>query len=480
MLIRVNIVVHLFFFAVIVAFSGYSAFDLTQVLVGFLMVGVTGHSALVLSSRQRRGNGLGALTIGLVVFFWLAYTAKFGMAMFIADEYWVVPHLIDTVSLLRVLPEAYFLSMIGFVSVVIAIIAFPLRHSIDWKLRPGKARVLGMLLLLCLCLVIKYFLKARFFLAVPGMDPIQLPIPYLSGILALLLGYAMLFFANVPLFLALFTGNRWAVFVTFLAAMANAGIDLRFGSKDTVMFQMTMIVAYLFMFRVGLESGRAKFKRTARGMIIIIGVLGIGLVSAYKYMNFIRFAFFHGATSIADAISMAAQSDVATSRSSLIELYNRITGIEAFSAVMQMAEARLFSVSLSDMLSGNLMRAFSDMFLGGIDTTSAFSMTLIGSWYAYGRISAIIGGFLVTGGLFAAIQTLIVRAPGAPHNMRLAFLPVYWIMCVQLMLGGNPMIWLKTIIVTLPFVYFIGRLAFTTTSRLHQTTLTQPRLTRSS
>lgn len=458
-LIPINFAVHISAFGAVLAFGDYRTFDQTMALVGFLLMGVTSHIALAIASR-RRLNGLGALTIGLVVYFWVTYSGKFALAMFIADEYWVVPKLIDATNFLRILPEAYFLSAIGFVAMVLGVTASPLQHSIDWTLRPARPRLWMMVAFVCLGLVIKYFLKARYALGVPGLDPLQLPIPYLSGILALLLGFAMMFFANVPFFLALFKGNRWTIFLTFILAMVNAVIDLRFGSKDTLMFQMALVVAYIFIFNAGLIDGRVKFRRTAYGMIILVGVLGWLVGSAYKYLNFIRFAFLSGATSVAAAIQIASESEVARQRSSLIELYNRITGIEAFTAVMELTDSISFNSGLSDLISGTLMRRFSDIVLAGVDSTAAFSMTLIGSWYVYGGIPAIIFGCLLTGALFAFLQYVTIRAPGMCNNMRLAFLPVYWIMCVQLTLGGNPTIWLKTMIVTLPFVFVVGRYAF--------------------
>lgn len=464
MLIWANIAVHLVFFLFVVVLGGYGAFDLAFAFLGFLTIGSFSHLALRLATR-RHGNGLGALTIGLVIFFWVAYTAKFGVAMVISDEYWVVPSLIDATTLHERLPEAYFTAMAGFVSIMVGIFAFPLRHSIDWRLRPGRGRMFAMMLLLSICLAIKYWLKDRFFIGVPGVEPVRFLIPYLSGILALLLGYGFMFLANIPFFLALASGSRFFIFVSFIAAVINAGIDLRFGSKDTLVFQVALTVAYLFVQRAGFESGHQGFRKNKRLMLVVMGIVGVAVVSVYKYLNFIRFAFLAGSTDIADAISMAAQSDVAQSRSSLIEILNRITGIEAYTAVKHIVEEHSFYISLSDLLDGSLLRQFSDFYLAGLDTSAAFSMTLIGSWYIYGGIPAIIVGLFVTGFVLSLIQHLILRTPGLPHNMRLAFLPIYWIMCVQLMLGGNPTIWIKTMIVTLPFVYLVGRIAFVPASQ---------------
>ena len=229
------------------------------------------------------------------------------------------------------------------------------------------------------------------------------------------------------------------------------------------MFQMVLIIVYLLIFLRGLQTGLVKFRKTARLILVITGGLGLLVLTSYKYMNFLRYAFLNGASDFMSALQIAAQSDIAQARSSFVELFNRITGIDAFSAVIHLGEALSFSVSLSDLITGRLMQRFSDIVF--IDNNASFSMTLLGSWYAYGGLPAIIIGFCITGSVFAFLQHLILRIPSVPHNMRLAFLPVFWIMCVQLTLGGNPIIWLKTMMVTLPSAYFISLFAFVPTRR---------------
>ncbi len=459
MLVWTNFILHFVFAVLIIMFGGYEVFDIFLVIISFTFTFLTSHLTLVGASR-RRGNAYGVLAIGVIIYFWIAYTAKFGLALYIGESYWVVPELINYQKMLELLPWVYFQSMLGLVAIIVGIATFPLRQTLDWRLTEGSARLKLMLLLLIFALFVKYYLKSEFQLGVPAQDPVQLPVPYLSGVLALLMGFGMQYLANIPFFLALYAGNRWTILITFAAAMANAGIDLRFGSKDTLMFQLALTVIYLSMFWVGLQKDSLKFKKTAIGVIFAIGIIGVLTLQVYKYFNFVRYAYRAGATSLWNAAQVATEFQSVQSRSSLIELFNRLTGIETFAAVMKMYTESNFLATFSDALSGRLMRNFSDTVLAGANTSSAFSMTLLGTWYVYGGIAAIVLVFFATGFIFAMIQTVILRARSVSHNMRLAFLPVYWILCVQLTLGGNPMIWIKTIVVTLPFAFLISRLAF--------------------
>lgn len=459
MLRRVNIVVHLVAFAMVVTLGGYGVVDLMLLGVCLVATWAVGHLALTLA-KSRRGNGLGVLCVGLVILFWVAYTSKLALAMLIAGEYWVVPKFFDEKALIGILPEAYFLATISYLVMLTAVLTIPLRHRIDWQISSSASRYWTMLSLLCMGLVVKYILKARYSLAVPGIEPVQLGIPYLTGILSLTTEFGFLFFANIPFFLALASGrHRRAVFVAFLAALANAAIDLRFGSKDTLMFQIVVTISYLLIINRGLSLGRARFRANARAILIVLAVLGPAVLAAYKYMNFLRYAFLSGATGILDAVHAAAQSDIAQSRSSIVELYNRITGIEALAAVMKLLENSSISSGLRGMIDGSIMHRFTDIVMSGADSKVAFSMTLTGYWYAAGGIPAILFGFLFAGFLCGFIQYFVIKVAPVSHDVKLAFLPVLWIMFVQLMLGGNPMIWLKTMIVTLAVFIAIGCIA---------------------
>jgi hypothetical protein len=458
MLLWINIVVHLAALVMVVALGSYGVYDLMLLCVCLVVTWAAGHFALT-RAKSRHFNGLGLLTVGLVIFFWVAYTSKLALAMVIAGDYWVVPKLISQTLLLSRLPESYFVATVGYVMLLTAVLSFPLKHSIDWRILPPAPRFRLIMALLCVGLVVKYLLKVYFSLAVPGLDPVQFGIPYMTGVLALTLEFGFLFLANVPYFLALCSGRRWLIFVALLAALANAAIDLRFGSKDTLMYQMVMTVAYLPIFYRGLSWGRARFRATARGMLIIFSVLGTVVLSTYKYMNFLRYAFLSGTSDIITAVQIAAQSDIAQSRSSIIELYNRITGLETLSAVMHLGENLSASLGIIAMIDGSLMQRFSDIVLGGGESKTSFSMTLVGCLYVFGGIPAIIVGFLFVGLLFGLVQYVVVRAAPVSHNMEIAFLPVLWILFVSLMLGGNPLIWLKTLVVTLVVFVIVGRIA---------------------
>lgn len=455
---QINSVLHAASFLTIVSFGDYEAVDLLLIGACLFTAWGAGHIALRLAG-SRQGNGLGLLTLCLIVFFWVAYTSKLGLAILIAPNFWVVPILVSEELLVTQLPYAFFMATVSYVAVLFAVLSSPWRHHIEWQIRDCKPRYMLILSLVCIGLVFKYFLKTRFNLGVPGLDPIQMGVPYLAGALAILLEFGFLFFANIPFFLALYGGRRFYLGLALLVAFMNAAIDLSFGSKDMILYQMVVTACYLFIFYQGLVWRRAQFLVSARTLVIFLVIAVVGILFGYKYVNFFRYALLSGVTDISVAMQIASESDLAQSRSSIMQLYNRITGLEALSAVMYWVDGFSSSQTLLSMIDGTRMQNFTEMVMNGRDSNAAFSMTLVGYWYAVGGIATVLLGFLITGLLLSTIQYWVVKNKKVPNNMKLAFLPVLWIMFASLMLGGNPLIWLKSIIVTLIVYLGVSRIA---------------------
>lgn len=454
----VNSGLHLVTFVLVIMLGDYRLADLMLITVCLVVAWAVGHVALI-KAGTKRSNGLGYLTLGIILIFWVAYTSKFGTAMLIADEFKVVPTLLSKDSLLAMLPGAFFVATVGYAALLIAVLSFPMQHRIDWRLTTCSPRYGLILALVILGLIVKYILKAQFLLAVPGLEPVKLFIPYLSGILGFFLGFGYLFFVNIPFFLGLLSRRRWYLAIAFFGTLVNALIDLKFGSKDTIMYQLVVIVSYLFILKHGLPVQSKGFRHTFRVMLIVLAILSVSIIGAYKYMNYYRFAMLSGSSDIATAVQVAAHNEDAQSLSSLMGLYNRVTGVDVLSSVMVYAPALSNSVSLSAMFDGTLIRRFTDLLTGGADSKNAAGLSFFGYWYVYAGVASVFGAMLLIGFLFAFIQYVVVVAMPVPHNMRLAFLPVLWIMFVFLMMGGNPTVWLKQVILCLAGYFIFGRIA---------------------
>ena len=465
MLLRINRGLHIATFLLVAGCYRYGVEDLLVLSVSLAISWTTGHVGLA-KARLNRNNGLGVVTIGLVVFFLIAYTAKLGLAVFYASEYWVVPRLITETDLLSILPRTYLLAATAYAALVFTVLAAPFQHQLDWRILDFKPRITLLLTIVLIGLIVKYFLKMKFSLGVPGVEPLSMGVPYLGGVLTLVLEFGFVFLVNLPIFFAFYSGSRALLGIGLVLAFGNSGIDLSFGSKDTLMYELAIIGMYMSIFGRGLTSNRRRFEKTSWIMILVLAVVGTATLTIYKYLNFIRFALLYEMVDIKKAIAIAAQSQMAQDRSSIIELYNRITGLETLAAVMHLRDGFSGHMSLWSMINGSVVRFFTENTLGLTESKVAFAMTEFGYFYVVGGTFAVIAGSILLGGLFSAVQFFVVRYLPVHHNIKLAFLPVLWIIFVFVLLGGgNLILWTKSVVVTLAFVQLIGSLSVRRTRR---------------
>jgi len=459
MLTRINIALHGAVFLALVLFSGYGLIDFLFIITSLAATCVGGHIALR-KAQSRKENARGVLLIGITLFFWAAYTIKLAIALVAVKNFWVVPKLIDSEQLFAALPEAYAVASLGYLSLLVSILAFPVTYHIDWTIRENRARPITTLLVAGTGLLVKYMLKSYFLLGIPGVDPISMGIPFLAGAVTLAIGFSFLFLVNIPVFLALVSGRRGYLALALVIAFANGGIDLRFGSKNTILFEIALVPIYLSILYQGIYSGRRQFIKTARLLIIGVGSFGLMILAAYKYMNFFRFALLLDTKDVAQAIALAAANDNAQSRSSLMDIINRLTGIEALGAVMHLTQQIQMPGSLIAFIDGSVVRHFTQVVLGSVEAKTLFSMTQFGYFYVGGGLGAVVLGSLVVGFVFAFIQYFTFRSFPVHHNMKLAFLPILWLSFVLLLLGGgNLVLWSKDMLVTLVLFFIISRIS---------------------
>lgn len=457
-----NSAIHLGVFLCLVIFGNFTGLDQLFLFTSLIITGVSSHIILRLA-RSRRQSAGSMLLFGITVFFFIAYTTKLVLALINVNEFWVAHRLIDPERLYAILPEAYFIACIGYISIMIGVVSFPLKFRFDWTVRPHLPRIKTLLIIASIGCAAKYYLKATFQLGVPGIEPISMGVPFLSGITTLAIRDGFLFLVNISIFLSLCGGNRGAIFLSIAIAFANAGIDLMFGSKNTILMQLVLIPIYLSILQKSLDLGQSKFINTSRLLLILMGLLGIIFVMVYKYLNFFRFALLLETSNIAQAVAIATANENAQSRSSIVELLNRFTGLETLGAVIHLREDFNVQHSFVAFFDGSVVRNFTQIVLDGVETRTMFSMTQFGYFYVLGGPIVMVLGSIFLGGMFAFLQYFTIKKIPVHHNMRLVFLPILWLSFVSVLLGGgNLILWVKGIVVTLALFFIFSRIAVRT------------------
>ncbi len=458
MLKAVNHFLHPIMFAMVVLFGRYTTIDLLMVAVCMVACWATTHVALV-RAAGRRSPELGALTIGIVLFYWVGFLSKLGLGMLLADQYWVAPQLVHPDALLQQMPVAYALATIGYVALMVAVLTFPIRTGFrfyDFAFRP---RLKLLIAVVFIALVLKYFLKTEFDLGIRGVAPVYMGLPFLSGFLTFVIDSGYLFVANMIVFLGLTQGRTRLLIVGFLIATINVLIDLRFGAKDTVIFQFAILLSYLVIAWRGTPDKFSGFRRTFKTAVVALLLIGTSVIAGYKFVNYYRYALLNSDLSTTAAINFALENDSARSQSSFMEIYNRVTGLETFATLLELRRDIAFPTGAVAMVDGSVMRSFTSSILGGRESITAFAVTRFGQFYIAGGLIGLVFGSVFLGLLFCLIQLLVLRLP-VHHAMKTAFVPVLWILFANALLGGGDItLWAKEVAVVVGVFYVFSRLA---------------------
>jgi hypothetical protein len=456
----VNHVLHSVVLGMLFISSDYDPETLIIVVMTLMFGWFASHRGIDMAGRPRTA-GKGAIAISIVLLYWVGYLTKLGVGLFWSDKFWVVPELISAEGLVREMPRAFALAMLGYAALSAALLTFPLGGGLHWEVEEFRPRIVLLSVLLPMSLLVKYLLKARFNLGVPGYDPEDLGIPFLAGFLAFVTDAGYVFASNILLFCGLVLGRTRLMLYGLLLGLANAGIDLRFGSKDTLMYQLAITAVYLAIARYSMVATAGQIRRTVRLALFVLGFLGITVIGSYKYFNHFRFAMQARTSTNVTNVDMSAALDAALSRenpnsqNALFEIYNRITGLDTLAAVIRLSDKLGSEASVAAMIDGSVIDNFKYYVHGTSDSMTMFSITQFGYYYTSGGIVGLGLGCLLLGYSFCLIQYLVLLMH--THNaMKLAFLPALWILYIKSLLGGgNALLWFKEVAVVV-FTFLIA------------------------
>lgn len=454
----VNSAAHLICFIIIAISGGYEIGETAFVGLLFLI----GWAAFELFYKYQTSTSNRAMTWMLhciTALYLVVYPVKFALGLFLADQYWTVPRLLSESDLISLFPMAYMLSTIGIVSLLIGFVISPFKSRVTWVINAYSMRVRMVLLVSLIFLALKYYLKLEFNLAVPNVEPEDLGIPYLTGFVALVIHSGLLFVFNLILFRGLTTSNFPLSMLGFALAFANAIIDLRFGSKSTVIYQLAISGLYILMLRSALPHWQAMAHRIISGKLsVLMGICGVLILSTYRFVNTYRNALVAG-HDVNTAISYATTSDLAAQELSVMEVFNRLIGIETLAAVLPIGEGLVEETGFMAMIDGSFVSAFSYELIGSSEALTKFSVTQFAYFFFTGGYLGLVLGFVFLGVLYTACQTLVEKAPVQPA-LKLAFLPILWIIYVNILMGGgNLVLTFKELFVVLACFVLFGRLA---------------------
>ena len=452
MLRRINTGLHLAVLALLVVAAPYNATQLLQIAVCMLACWAATFIAASPKIVRDEPHKFGLLTAVITLYF-IGYLTKFGLALYLSEDFWVVPRLISSKALISELPAAYLVTTVGYVSVLTGILAIPSKKNFTREVPEFQVHFSLIVSLLCGAYVVKLFLKIQYSLAIPSVEPQNMGIPYLAGVLSLVIDTGMIFPANTPLIFGLMRGRfSWAA-IGIVLAFGNAGIDLLFGSKDTVIYQIIICAILFYATYRGPHLQMPKARRLVKSLAVPTGVLGLAVLIAYPLMNSYRFARISG-LSFTSAVTSAVTGANYDDANPILSVYNRITGIEVMTALMNTRNYLASDSILQNLLSTELVANIAYQVIGVEQSQTRFSVTQMGYFYVVGGYPTLIIGCLLIGVFFCLAQEIALRFP-VQNVMIVAFIPVLWILAAKLLLGGgNLTLALKELLIVM--LVFLG------------------------
>ena len=432
-----NTVIHLVVMAILFLASPYAISELVMIATCMLVCWTATFLVLAPSVAETMPHKSG-LAFAIVVLYWVAYLSKFALALFIASEFWVVPLLISEAALIDSLPSAYLIATVGYLSVLAGIFIVPNGRKFTWEIPAHQSLFMPAALLLCIALAIKTYLKAVYSLAIPSVEPVQLDIPYATGILSLIIDTGIIFPANIPLAMGLFRGKMSWTVVGAILALLNAGIDLGFGAKDTLIYQLIIGAVMFSVAWRGPSPYLTQVRPLVRRMLVPIGIFSALVILMYPYVNPYRFARLEG-NDFFRSIEIAFSKPIYEDSNPFITILDRITGIDVMTGVINLRNFLSNDAIMQNLFSTELVDNVALQIFGFKQDETLFSVTQMAYFYVVGGYTTVIAGCLLVGIFFGVVQQIAVSLP-VKKIMKVAFLPVMWILAAKLMLGGGNLV----------------------------------------
>jgi hypothetical protein len=278
--------------------------EITDKLEGICICAISGLSALwcINLALRRSSNIIISTVISIYVCF--AFGLKAGLFITIGADSWLT----DFYTIGTIAPDelmhAYIISGYGTVSLICGlacatVFAKPGSTPERLSLAPTYRHVGLTLLVSYAILLVKPILQYEFGIGMAGTVDNTLPIPYASGLIAMLIGPSGFAIMNISIFINV-AAKRRRIFVllALCAAIINVVLDLFGGFKASLVLQAIVFSIYGLHFSKGMRSPARRF------MYGVILSCVAALLFIYPYVNYYRFGLISGLSSI-DALSLS-------------------------------------------------------------------------------------------------------------------------------------------------------------------------------
>lgn len=417
--------------------------------IAFIFILIICSSFLIFN---RKNNYLNLVFFTLCGYFILSYLFK---SIVILEEYSLIKNLI---SLNQQIVNSYLMDALIISSFYIfGLFAIPalIYHSkfstkFNYNYNDNECGELKLVLrfkvafLICLLLLLfKFWVHHYLSLGVPGIEASGIPV--IGGIITYLVRMGTFALVNILLFFSLKSNDIFKIYIGFVICCFFCLIDLSIGVKYSIVYQLYMFFILIYMTR-GVSS---VIKKNLNRVVVLISVF---FLLIYSYINYYRFALLNGEVGF-DAILTALGDEKAKSSNAMLDILNRVAGIE--NLIFSLVHKNNLNASIGNMFNSDFSVAFTESITGVSGAINAVGATQVGllsiifkeNYFLIFIASAFLSVFLIL------ILNLIIKAYG--QGLHLLSFSIGAIFITYILFGtGNLLFYIKELFVMLVAVKF--------------------------
>lgn len=398
----------------------------------------------------------------LVVYLWVAFPGKFLFMVSAPQMSWVSgPDFFGSDAILRDLPAIWLQVLPGILALLLGFVAaFTARYKDD-DAAAVVPRAIGFSLAIASLLVLRVFCQKFLAIGLPGVRPMPLPVPYLVGLLALLVGPVLLAASNLFFYSALRCRNWGATLIAGCFVILNVYLGLRVGYKTELVFEALLIGYFLFAAKRFLSARQYR----VFGMFAIISLLAA--MTIYPFINYYRSYLLSG-YDVSKAIEGAQKAQARSAAPMGVELINRVNGIDAFYVATKLGANAEFGID--SLVNSDVMDLFMKRLYGTHkeDAITAFGATQYASFYLIGGVGGLVLGCFVVGGAIRWWAYFLTKYIFKFPDTFTAYLPLYVIVWVKMLsAGGLGLLYIKEMLLVVGSLVLFERVFLRAAGRTH-------------
>lgn len=456
--------------------------SLVSCVIGALLSSITGNEKILLLAiyfsltatafagfhfLRHRDAGLLIFTL-MTIYIWIAYPIKLTMAILDPMTLWVSYEIFPPDVVQREISSSFVIIAPGLLALSWGIIVGYKGRRRKGSLHHYRINHIMFGLVIIALLTLRLVNQTVFQIGLPGVKPLSLGIPYLTGLLELLSRPVLFAVINLYFYSIIKLNDPKGLWPALLYIFSNIILGVWVGYKSELILQGFFIAYYLFGLRHDLSTKRSSF------LYVICFTIVTGAVVLYPIINQYR-SFLLSGQEISQAVESATKRNEKSKYPFIVLFANRINGIGAFYAASKLGESREFPVS--SLFDSSVMDLIKEKLYGRDkdEAVTAFGTTLFSVLYLIGGLWLLYIGCLMFGWLIIGVSSILRERLYKSSIIFDAYLPFYSVWCVKLLSsGGEVALFLKELILVVAVLYLIERYCFrisNTASILRQSNL---------